>query len=202
MPDQTEIIHDGHAPRKARDVLQGIVRRANDGASVSQALIIGESIKAPGHAGFHSATDDAGRFQTERWLDRMFVLARDVQENQAGCVIINEDDVSCEVPVAPAATITGRVVDETGKPVSIRCARAMRHFALLPLLPDEDPEIATQLHAPPAGVYFLLLRRRQELPYQLGCRAPRQLYAWRGRLRLPGNRSKSNGAGIPGQISS
>ena len=88
VTDQDAIVQDAHALRKDRDVLQGTAG-ADDGQSVAGALILGETIGHIGHAGFQTKTDDQGCFKTERWLDPMLVLGRDVNANLAGSVICN-----------------------------------------------------------------------------------------------------------------
>lgn len=134
VTDQATIVHDAHAVRKDRDVLQGAARRADDDRPAAGALILGETIGASSHAGFQTRTDSEGNFNTERWLDRMVVLGRDVNGNLAGSAILTEDDQRCDLKLSPAATIVGRVVDESGKPL----ANARVQCSLSVPLPGQD----------------------------------------------------------------
>jgi hypothetical protein len=42
--------------------------------AVAGAVVRGESMELLGHAGFEAVADGQGRFQTERWRDKMWIL--------------------------------------------------------------------------------------------------------------------------------
>ncbi len=117
VEDRTEIIHDGYSARKERVTLNGSTVDA-DGKPISNSLVYGESIAAPGHAGFRSKVDLQGQFSTERWSDHMLLYGFNNERKLAGFIEIHEDDVEVQIPLAPAATVTGRVLDTTGQPRS------------------------------------------------------------------------------------
>ncbi len=112
-----------------------------DGGPAPGAIVLGESIGTFGRAGFHAAANREGRFQTDRWLDKIFIVAHDVAGNQAGSAMLSEDDKFCEITVAHAATIAGRVIDETGKPIAQALVQCSTHLPanLARQLGDKDP---------------------------------------------------------------
>ncbi|HEY4312912.1 MAG TPA: carboxypeptidase-like regulatory domain-containing protein [Pirellulales bacterium] len=158
--DQASIVNDAHAERKARDQLQGTVRAGEDNAPVADVVVSGESVEHNGHAGFHAVTDAEGHFQTERWTDVMFAIARDVAGNRADTALLVEDDKTCNFKLAPAATLVGRAVDETGQPLAqarVFCAISMPDDWQLPGdepgKPHNNRKVTLQLAANADGTF-------------------------------------------------
>jgi protocatechuate 3,4-dioxygenase beta subunit len=114
---EPEFVRDAHAPRRARGELRGRVI-GPDERPVVNARVSGESIGAPGHAGFNTVTDEEGRFTTERWRDGMVVYARSADGGQAGFVGIEADDEETQVALTPAGSVSGHVVDIDGRPLT------------------------------------------------------------------------------------
>ena len=110
---QEKIIHDSHSARKARVNLTGSTFDP-DGKPVGDCLVYGESIAAPGHAGFRSKVDPQGKFST----DRMLLYAASDDRNLAGFAELIEDDAEVTIKLAPAVTVKGRVLNATGQPRS------------------------------------------------------------------------------------
>ncbi len=117
ITDEAEVVHDGHAERRARVTLNGTVVDEND-TPVAACDVYGESIASPGHAGFRTTTDGDGNFSTERWSDDMVVYVLQGEQQLAGYTKISEDATEVTVKLAPAATATGVVRDASGQPVA------------------------------------------------------------------------------------
>ncbi len=113
---QQEIVHDSHAARKARGTLRGQIVDSN-GRPVGGSEIFGESIDAPGHAGFRSKSDAEGRFETERWNDEMLLFVRNADRNLATTVRIDPDTSTVDLKLSEAATVEGSLVGSDGQPI-------------------------------------------------------------------------------------
>ncbi len=131
---QQTIAKDFHIDRLPRGPLSGTVRhRAFNGKPIADALVTGESINNSGHAGFEAVSDNQGRFQTERWRDRMHLYARNPEGNLATMMSIGEDEEEVAILLLEAAKLKGRIIDKNGKPVAL-----LRITCLLSIGPDKN----------------------------------------------------------------
>ncbi len=117
--NEDEIVHNGHIDRLPRGLISGLVQD-DQGQPLASAELRGESIAAPGHAGFKTRTQADGTFSSERWHDRMLLYAFDPVRKQAGYKVITPDDTQATIKCAPAGSLTGTVVDSDGKPLAKR----------------------------------------------------------------------------------
>ena len=118
---------DSHVDRLPRGPLSGtVVDGAGDPVS---ALIIGESIGAPGHAGFTVQCKSDGTFATEKWNDKLRVIAVSAEKRLFGTREIEPDAEETEIVLAPAASLECSVVDENDKPIAGCVVRAYRQWA-------------------------------------------------------------------------
>jgi beta-lactamase regulating signal transducer with metallopeptidase domain len=115
VQEDAVLIRDFHLPRLPRGPLTGMVKKT-DGTPVAGAAVFGESIQAPGHAGFLATADKQGHFKTGRWRDRMALYAHSPDSTLAGSAVIGADDESATITLSPAAKATGRIVGPDGKP--------------------------------------------------------------------------------------
>lgn len=113
---QQEIVHDTHAARKARGTLRGQIVDSN-GKPLGGNEIFGESIDAPGHAGFRSKSDAEGRFETDRWNDEMLLIVRNADRNLATTLLIGPDTSTVDLKLSEAATVEGSLVGSDGQPI-------------------------------------------------------------------------------------
>jgi hypothetical protein len=113
---QDKIQMNFHLERLARGPLLGTVRAGIDEKPVPRAVIQGESIGQQGHAGFKVVADSRGRFQTDRWRDRMHFYATDPEGELAAFVTIGEEDEKVDIVLVSAGKAKGRLVDSKGKP--------------------------------------------------------------------------------------
>jgi hypothetical protein len=119
IKDEQTLERNFHVDRLPRGLLKGeVLAHAVDGKPVAGALIRGESVAAPGHAGFEVVAEEKGRFETERWRDKMHVYARSPDGKLATIVTIGEDDEEVKMLLGSAGTFKGRLVDKAGKPVA------------------------------------------------------------------------------------
>jgi protocatechuate 3,4-dioxygenase beta subunit len=113
---QDKVPMNFHLDRLARGPLTGTVRAGVDEKPVPRAVIQGESIGQQGHAGFKVVADSRGRFQTDRWRDRMHLYATDPDGELAAFVTIGEEDEKVDIVLGGAGKVKGRLVDAKGKP--------------------------------------------------------------------------------------
>jgi beta-lactamase regulating signal transducer with metallopeptidase domain len=119
VKDERTIERNFHIDRLPRGPLKGeALAHAVDGKPVAGAFISGESIAAPGHAGFEVVADEKGHFETERWRDKMHVYARSADGTLATIMTIGEDDEEVKVLLGAAGTLKGRILDKAGKPLA------------------------------------------------------------------------------------
>lgn len=116
VKDEEALVFDGHADRKDRVNLTGIVTD-EAGTPLANCTVYGESIAAPAHAGFRAKTDAEGKFRSERWSDRMVVYAIQLEKPLAGFAEISEDSTDVAVKLAPATSVSGIVRSKNGEPV-------------------------------------------------------------------------------------
>ncbi len=114
--DEEEIVIDGHADRKDRVNLTGIVTDQS-GTPLANCTVYGESIEVPGHAGFRTTTNVEGKFNSERWSDEMMVYAIQSEKLLAGTAEITEDSDEVTLKLRAATSATGIVRTKNGKPV-------------------------------------------------------------------------------------
>ena len=118
---------DSHVQRLPRGPLAGKVVDG-DGAPVS-AFIVGESINAGSHAGFKVQCNADGAFETEKWNDKLRVIAVSAEKRLFGTREIDADAEQTEIVLAPAASLECSVVDEEGKPLERCRITAHRNWA-------------------------------------------------------------------------
>ena len=106
---------DSHVDRLPRGTLAGKVMDA--AGKPLKADIYGESIGAAGHAGLVFKSIEDGSFVTERWNDKMQLLAIDGVNRLATVEQIEADTETLTLKLHPAASISGLVNDENGKPL-------------------------------------------------------------------------------------
>ncbi|MDX1926362.1 MAG: carboxypeptidase regulatory-like domain-containing protein [Pirellulaceae bacterium] len=106
---------DAHIDRLPRGTLSGKV--TDSAGKPLKAEIYGESIGAAGHAGLVFKSTEDGTFVTERWNDKMQLLAIDVVNRLAIVVNIEAETETLALELEPAASISGIVKDENGKPL-------------------------------------------------------------------------------------
>ena len=116
VKDEEALVFNGHADRKDRVNLTGLVTD-EAGMPLANCTVYGESIAAPGHAGFRAKTDAEGKFSSERWSDRMVVYAIHSDKVLAGFAEISEDSTEIAVKLAPATSVSGIVRTKNGEPV-------------------------------------------------------------------------------------
>ncbi len=126
-----------HLDRLPRGPLSGVVRTA-DGKPVSGAIVHGQSRTEVTHGPVEARTDAQGRFKAERWRDAMDLYVRHDQRSLAGLVKLGEDDDEVLVTVAPAARITGRMMDADDKPLPGITVYCMLTFGM-----ESTPAIVT-----------------------------------------------------------
>jgi hypothetical protein len=97
--------------------LRGVMVTRAGGRPVVGAAVWGESADPSGRGGFQAVTDDQGRFAVERWHARAWVYARSPDGRLAGLAALTADDAEVKVPLRPAATLAGRLVGKSGKPL-------------------------------------------------------------------------------------
>ena len=117
VKDEEEVVYDGHAERRSRVNLSGIVIDAS-AKPVANCKVYGESIAAPGHAGFQTTTNADGKFNSDRWSDSMLVYAIQGKKMLAGYTEISEDSTDVAVKLAPATAASGFVRRKDGQPVA------------------------------------------------------------------------------------
>jgi RNA polymerase sigma factor (sigma-70 family) len=113
---QDTIPMDFHLERLERGPLLGTVRAGAEEKPVARAIIQGESIGQQGHAGFKVIADFRGRFQTDRWRDRMHLYATDPEGDLAAFLTIGEEDENIDIVLVSAGKVKGRLVDSQSKP--------------------------------------------------------------------------------------
>ena len=106
---------DAHVDRLPRGTLSGKV--TDSAGKPLKAEIYGESIGAAGHAGLVFKSTEDGTFATERWNDRMQLLAIDVLNRLATVARIDAETETLTLELQPAASISGIVKDPNGKPL-------------------------------------------------------------------------------------
>ncbi len=114
--DEVELVFDGHAARKDRVNLSGSVTDES-GKPLADCTVYGESIGAPDHAGFRTTTNAEGRFNSERWSDRMMVYAIHSEKLLAGTSEITEDSTEVTLKLQAATSASGIVRTNNGNPV-------------------------------------------------------------------------------------
>ena len=115
VKDEDEIVFDGHAERKDRVNLTGIVTDES-GTLLANCTVYGESIGALGHAGFRTKTNSEGKFNSERWSDKMMIYAIHGEKLLAGTADITEDSIEVALKLQAATSASGIVVTKNGKP--------------------------------------------------------------------------------------
>ncbi len=118
---------DCHVDHLPRGPLAGKVVDS-DGEPVS-ALIVGESIGAPTHAGFKVQCKTDGTFETEKWNDKLRVIAISAEKRLFGTREIDADAEETEIVLAPAATLECTVVNDEGEPLERCRITAHRNWA-------------------------------------------------------------------------
>lgn len=116
VKDEEALVFDGHADRKDRVNLTGSVTDES-GTPLAGCTVYGESIGAPGHAGFRTTTNADGKFNSERWSDKMMVYAIHSERLLAGSVEITEDSTEVTLKLQPATSASGIVHTKDGKPI-------------------------------------------------------------------------------------
>ncbi len=92
-----------HVDRLPRGTLSG---KVVDGAgNPVSALIVGDSIGAPTHAGFTVQCKADGTFVTEKWNDKLRVIALSTEKRLFGTREIEADAEETEIVLAPAASL-------------------------------------------------------------------------------------------------
>lgn len=170
---EREVEIDLHSDRADRIRLIGrVVLEGNRAATVTRANVWGISLEA-GPSSFATRCDKAGAFEIERVPGKMLVCARSNDRLLCGIASIEADDEACEIAVAPACMVRGRLVTPAGdeplanRPISygIRIEHAGRgarlgfggttttdergEFKLAGLVPGWKYEIATVDAGPP-----------------------------------------------------
>lgn len=116
VKDEDEIVFDGHADRKDRVNLTGSVTDES-GTLLANCTVYGESIGASGHAGFRTTTDSEGKFNSERWSDKMMIYAIQSDKLLAGSAEITEDSTEVTLKLQAATWASGIVLTNNGTPV-------------------------------------------------------------------------------------
>ncbi len=125
--ENEDLEFDAHVDRLPRGPLAGVVV---DGAGNRvSALIVGESIGAFGHAGFTVQCKPDGTFETEKWNDKLRVIAVSAEKRLFGTREIEADATETEIVLAPAASLECRVVDADDKPLANCVMRVYRKWA-------------------------------------------------------------------------
>jgi beta-lactamase regulating signal transducer with metallopeptidase domain len=133
---------DFHLDRLPRGRLTGeVVARAVDGKPVAGAIVKGESIGALGHAGLEAVADGRGRFEVERWRDKMWLYARNPAGTLATVVTVGADDDTVKLVLTEAGQLKGRVVDKNGKAVV-----GVRILCVLRIGPKDNPHARVTLY--------------------------------------------------------
>jgi beta-lactamase regulating signal transducer with metallopeptidase domain/protocatechuate 3,4-dioxygenase beta subunit len=136
------IERDFHLERLPRGRITGeVVARVVGGKPVAGAVVRGESMGSPGHAGIEVVADGSGRFETERWRDRMWVYARNPEGTLATIMAIGEDDDTVKLVLTEAGKVKGRLVDKNGKPLP-----AVRILCGLHIGPKGNPHARSDLY--------------------------------------------------------
>ncbi|MGB7343740.1 MAG: hypothetical protein WBD20_05985 [Pirellulaceae bacterium] len=118
VEDESELTFDKNLARLPRGTLTGLVVDAV-GKPQAGAIVLGESIGEPGHAGLATTkTGEDGRFKTERWNDKMILFAINEQEGLVGHAVISADDRAVKLTVHPGATVSGQVLDSNSSPLA------------------------------------------------------------------------------------
>ncbi|WP_419189434.1 carboxypeptidase regulatory-like domain-containing protein [Stieleria marina] len=116
VEDENELLFDKHLDRLPRGILRGMITDS-DGNSVADALVIGESTNARGHAGFSTRTDATGLFKSERWNDDMGLFAMAEKRGLVGYTRVSLDQKRADLVLVPAASVVGTVVDAQNQPI-------------------------------------------------------------------------------------
>ncbi|NLE61371.1 MAG: carboxypeptidase regulatory-like domain-containing protein, partial [Planctomycetes bacterium] len=108
-----------------------VVNETNDEKPVSGAIVYAAPTDQDrrNRRESEAITDSQGRFKVARGVGPMIVYARDVEGLSATSVKVGDDQENVTVPLVPAAKATGRVVDETGKPLAgqqVHCSLSIR----------------------------------------------------------------------------
>jgi RNA polymerase sigma factor (sigma-70 family) len=118
VTDQTEIVRDFSMPRPEKGPISGrIVVDQGGYKGVGGAKV---EIMAMNQRGFPFTifADANGRFEAERDLDPLLVCAHSPDGSLGAMFEVGEEDPEVVIVLAPTATATGVLVDETGKPAA------------------------------------------------------------------------------------
>jgi hypothetical protein len=138
--DNRALVFDQHVDRLPRGPFTG---KVVDGAGQPiKALILGESIGARGHAGFSVQGQSDGTFETEKWNDRIRLIAVSTEHKLFGTREIDADTEAIEIVLAPAASLNCKVVDDQGNSIEGCRLIARRDWAgtLLTLTGQPQPD--------------------------------------------------------------
>jgi hypothetical protein len=142
VKDEKTIERDFHIDRLERGLLKGeVLAHGVDGKPVPGAIVQGESIGLTGHVGFDVIADDKGRFETQRWRDKMHVYARSPDGTLATIVTIGDDDEETKILLAAAGQLKGRIIDKAGNPVA-----GVRAGCRLVIGPEDKPHAQSGLY--------------------------------------------------------
>jgi thiol-disulfide isomerase/thioredoxin len=118
--DEPEVVHDYRISRRpvSRAPFTGRVVAASDGKPLTGATVaIADAEDANEHT-FPLRTDADGRFQTVRAAHHGYIEASSLDGALGAVVEIGPDANDVVVPLAPAATARGVLLDEESKPVA------------------------------------------------------------------------------------
>ncbi len=116
--ESEDLEFDCHVDRLPRGALSG---KVVDGAgNPIRALIVGSSVGNVTHGELKFQTKLDGTFETEKWNDRIRLIAVSSEPRLFGTREIEADAEQTEIVLAPAAALECAVVDAEGKPVK-RC---------------------------------------------------------------------------------
>ncbi len=116
--DQTELVRDFQMPRPekgtlaGRVVLPGAQQPGLAGANVAIAPV--STLSGP----FAVTADGLGRFHAERPLDRLLVCATSPDGKLGAVVEVGAEDPEATIVVAPTATASGVILDDSGHPAA------------------------------------------------------------------------------------
>jgi thiol-disulfide isomerase/thioredoxin/protocatechuate 3,4-dioxygenase beta subunit len=103
-------------PRPAKGPVRGRVVLASDPSrGVPGAIVQGVSNSREHNPDFDAIADAEGRFETERYLDRMQVFARNEDWSLGGITRIEGEDEEVTILVGPTASASGIALDESGE---------------------------------------------------------------------------------------
>lgn len=150
---EPELVRDYHAEYAERGSLSGRVTLP-DGLPAERAVVHGAGVPNSRGAGFRCRTDRNGQYKTDRWIETTRLMVTSMDGRFAGFGTATRDDESVDIPLTPAAKLSGRLLDSEKKPVARQRVTALVSRAItLEAVTDENGRYELSL---PVGTTYNL----------------------------------------------